>query len=349
VEVFVKGRPIFKGPIGFPNLGIRIKPLGPGDEVYATQSMPDILPSQSAVEKAVPYPGRQLPKPTIRKPLIECAPSFEVEGLVPGARLNIYEEKKEQAIAQKVVGEPVSSIEIEGGLKKGWVLSADQELCGKTDRSPRSDKEPVEDIGCFGASPEHFPKIQLPIKPGDECIVVEGVHESTIRILADGKDIGGGTCFGTTAFSLDPPLPNAKIELVQSFDCHGKEWEVKSKPVRSVPDDEVVELDEGTFYSVTMYSPLPVMVEFYHPSCTPCKVIVPKLKKLAKDYAGRAIIATFDATKSMVIAAQYVQQGSMVVFPTFAFFNKGQHLSNLKITAWDEVKIRDTLDKLIGP
>ncbi|KAF5429749.1 Negative regulator of GroEL [Candidatus Methanophagaceae archaeon] len=313
VEVFVNKGSIFKGPIGIANLAIGCKPLRPGDDVYAIQSFPDVKPSSFCVERVVKYPARQLPKPTILKPLIECAPSFEVSGLEPGAIVYIYEGKSEEPIAREVVAEPVSSIEIPGGLKKGWVLSADQELCGKTDRSSRSDMEPVEEIGCFSAYP---PNLHPPVKPGVEFIVVEGVHESTIRIVADGKDIGGGTCFGITAFALDSPLPKAEIQLIQSLDCRGTVWEAKSKPVKSVPDDKVRELDESNFYATITTATLPVMVEFFMTGCGPCAAIAPKMQKLAKDYAGRAIIACVNYTK--------YKPYSISAVPSFMFFKNGK-------------------------
>jgi thioredoxin 1 len=342
VEVFVNKGSIFKAPIGCANLAIGCRPLKAGDNVYAIQSFPDVKPSSFCVEKAVKYPKRRLPKPSIQKPLIECAPSFEIGGLEPGATVYVYEGKGEEPIVREVVAEPVSSIEVPGGLKKNWVLSADQELCGKTDRSPRSDKERVEEIGCFGAYP---PKLHPPVKPGVEFIVVDGVHESTIRILADGKDIGGGTCFGITAFTLDSPLPKAEIQLIQSLDCRRKVWEVKSKPIKSVPDDELRELDEGNFYATIASATLPVMIEFYVPGCAPCAASVPKLQKLAKDYAGRAIIAR-------VNCAKYNPYG-VKSFPSFMFFKNGNVVpdkaGNKVTSGWDETYIRGRLDALIGP
>jgi len=337
VEVYRNRRRIVEAPIGYPNLGIRVDPpLKARDEVYAVQYFPDIKPATSDVEKVVPYPERKLPKPTIRKPLIECAPSFQVEGLVPGATVFVHEKKSGDLVAERVVSELVESVEVEGGLRKDWTLTASQQLCGENDRSPDSDPVKVEEIGCF---PTYPPKLAAPIKPGNMFVVVDGVHESTIRILADGKDIGGGTCFGTTVFGLDAPLPNARIQLVQSLDCRRKVWEVKSHPVRSVPDDELLELDESTFLSTISTAARPVMIDYWAAWCPICVKILPKIKQLAKDYAGKVIIAKLDTKK--------YNPYSDTTLPMFRFYKSGKVVATVK--GWHESKIRNELNKLAGP
>lgn len=336
VEVYRNGKRIFQSPIGFPNLAIGVEPLKSDDEVYAVQYFADIAPATSVKEKVVPYPQRKLPKPTIRKPLIECAPSFEVEGLVPGARLFVREQKTGTLIGEQVASESVASVHAQKGLRKEWTLVACQQLCGKTDCSPDSDPVAVEEIGCFGTYP---PKIVGQVQPGDTFVVVQGVHESTIRILANGVDIGGGTCYGTTAFDLDTPLANATIQLIQSFDCRGKVWEAKSHPVQSVPDDEVLELGEATFLSTINTASLPILVDFWAPWCSACLAAAPKVEQLAKDYAGKAIIAKLDITK--------YDPYSESVIPVFRIYKGGNLV--IKIIAFDETKIRSELNKLVAP
>jgi thiol-disulfide isomerase/thioredoxin len=338
VEVYRNGQRIFEGAIGYPNMEIvGIDPLKPDDELYAVQYFPDIKPATSGKERVKPYPEQRLPKPAIKKPLIECAPSFEVEGLVPGARLFVHEQKSGALIAERVVSEPVASVHLKkGGLRNDWTLVASQQLCEEKDRSPDSDAVPVEDIGNFAAYP---PRFVAKVKPGDTFVVVEGVHESTIRILADGSDIGGGTCYGITAFALDAPLPKAQIQLIQSLDCHGKVWEVKSPPVSSVPDDEVVELNEETFSSTINTASLPIMVEFWSPACHVCVAIAPTISQLAKDYAGRVIIAKLD----VVLYDPY----SDPLVPTFRFYTKGNVVAT--VVGWDEWTVRQLLDQLAAP
>ncbi len=335
VEVYRNRGRVFEGPIGFPNAEIRVEPLNPGDQLYAIQSFLDIKPATSSTETVVPYPQEKLPKPSIKKPLIECAPSFEVGGLIPGAQFFVREQKTGIFLAEAIASEPQGSVHIAKGLQKEWTLVAYQQLCGEKDRSPESDPVAVEDIGCFGT---FLPKIIGQVKPGDFLVVVEGVHESTIRILADGIDIGGGTCYGTTVFSLDAPLPKARIQLIQSFDCRGQVWEAAGHPVQSVPDDEVLELSAETFQSTINHAGLPILVDFWAPWCHACLAAAPKVQQLAKDYAGRAIIAKLDIS-------QYDPYDDHSI-PIFRLYMQGKVV--MTVVAFDEATIRNWLNRAVG-
>lgn len=97
-------------------------------------------------------------------------------------------------------------------------------------------------------------------KPGDPRIVVEGVHESTIRIVAKGKDangqdididIGGGTCYGRTSFGLDSLSGDKPIQPIQSFDCPGAVWEVSGPPVWPISRFLEFEADEAKIIELT--------------------------------------------------------------------------------------------------
>ena len=338
VEVYLNGARIFQAPIGAPNLGIGVKALKTGDVLYAVQYFPDIKPATSAKYTVTPYPNKRLPKPIIKKPLLECAPSFEVEGLVLGATLFVSEKTSNTLIAEQVVDESTASIHLEKGLKLGWTLVASQQLCGASDLSPDSTAVKVEEIACIITYP---PTIAAKMTPGDSFIVVNGLHESTIRVLADGKDIGGGTCYGTTAFYLDPPLTSAKILLVQSLDCRKKVWEVNSIPVHSAPGDEVIELDEKNFNSMINKSSLPMMIDFWAKWCHTCLTVMPKVEQIAKDYAGKAIIA-----KCNIDLYNPYKDNAI---PKFRFYKKSNPTPVMTVSGWDETKLRSELNTLIGP
>lgn len=339
VEVLRNGSQIFKGPIGYPHITIGVAPpLESGDRIYATQCFLDIPPSQSDTEEAKPYPKGRLPKPSIRSPLIECAPSFEVEDLIPGARLLLFDVQTGMTIGDVITGEPVHSVEVSGGLQRDWKLVAVQQLCGAEDRSPESDVVPVEEISRFGA---YFPKFATLPEPGDSFVVVHGVHESTIRVVADGIDIGGGTCFGSTALHLDKPLAMTKLQLIQSLNCQDKEWEVVGGALPTTPAGSVLELSEGDYYSTIANSPLPVMVDFWWTECSPCREAKPHVEKLAKEYAGRVLIASLERVEYDPLSVHH--------YPAFAFFKPGNDAFVAMVYGWDEPKIRSELDKLIGP
>ncbi|MFC2078881.1 thioredoxin family protein [Candidatus Bipolaricaulota bacterium] len=342
VEVFRDGRMFAKGAIGFPHVSVNVNPpLEARELIHARQYFLDINAAESAKEKVVPYPESKLPTPIIREPLYECAPSFEVEGLIPGALLMVFEEQSGDTIAREVAADPVCSVEVNGGLQHGWKLFAVQELCGPTDRSDESPRVDVEEVGCFGSWPTDQPRfLQLP-RAGDTFVLVDGLHESSIEVLANGVSIAGGTCFGPTVLALNQPLGNVKLQLISSLNCPEREWEVRGGVVSVAREGEVRELTESNYNSTLASSSLPVMVDFWATWCPPCLKAAPKVKKLAQDYAGKALIAKVDKDKYNPLGLGPV--------PTFAFFEAGKTNPKTTITGWDEPKIRHVLDTLIAP
>lgn len=73
------------------------------------------------------------------------------------------------------------------------------------------------------------------------------------------------------------------------------------------------------FYELINASPLPVLVDFWAAWCGPCRMVAPELEKLAKQRAGRVIIAKVDTEALQQVAAQY----RIHSIPTLAMFRAG--------------------------
>jgi len=88
----------------------------------------------------------------------------------------------------------------------------------------------------------------------------------------------------------------------------------------SVADGTVLELSDQDFQQVVNNSTLPVLVDFYSPTCGPCHALAPVIEQLAGQYAGRALICKLDTSRHQMTATKFQIRG----VPTLIFFKDGQ-------------------------
>ncbi len=72
-------------------------------------------------------------------------------------------------------------------------------------------------------------------------------------------------------------------------------------------------------------SPLPVLVDFWAAWCGPCRVVAPELERLARERAGRALVAKVDTDALPDVAGRYGIRG----IPTMILFRDGQEASRV--------------------
>ena len=84
----------------------------------------------------------------------------------------------------------------------------------------------------------------------------------------------------------------------------------------------VVDADESNFEDlvVARSQQVPVLLDIGADWCGPCRVLTPLLERLAKDYAGRFVLARVDADENMRIAGRHQAKG----FPTVIGYSHGQ-------------------------
>lgn len=87
---------------------------------------------------------------------------------------------------------------------------------------------------------------------------------------------------------------------------------------------------------------VPVLLDIGAEWCSPCRVLEPMLEKLAKEYAGKFVLAKVDADENMRIAGRHKVRG----FPTVIAYSRGQEIDRFH-SAHPENFLRRFIDKLI--
>lgn len=104
-----------------------------------------------------------------------------------------------------------------------------------------------------------------------------------------------------------------------------------------------IHVTDAEFDKSVLQSPIPVIVDFWAPWCGPCKAVAPILDKIAKDYAGKLIVAKVNTDESSEYAIKYGVQG----IPTMLFVANGKVL-HTQVGALPEASIRLTVDQFLA-
>jgi len=105
-----------------------------------------------------------------------------------------------------------------------------------------------------------------------------------------------------------------------------------------------INVDELNFDKlvITQSDTLPVLLDIGTDWCGPCKVLTPRLEKLALEYDGKFLLAKVDADENMRIAGRHKVRG----FPTVIAFSRGQETVRFHGAQSDSF-LRHLINKLI--
>jgi thioredoxin 1 len=84
--------------------------------------------------------------------------------------------------------------------------------------------------------------------------------------------------------------------------------------------NEPIHVTDAAFEKTVLNSNVPVIVDFWAPWCGPCKSIAPTLEKIAKENAGKMIVAKVNTDENPEWAMKYGVQG----IPTMLFVAGGK-------------------------
>jgi len=103
----------------------------------------------------------------------------------------------------------------------------------------------------------------------------------------------------------------------------------------------VAELSESNFDTI-LQAEVPVLVDFWSPTCAPCRTLVPILEELAEENEGDATIVKVNTAEYPALVIRFV----IDTLPTLLFFYQGRVVERMtgvqskhKIqAAWDEIE-----------
>jgi thioredoxin 2 len=89
--------------------------------------------------------------------------------------------------------------------------------------------------------------------------------------------------------------------------------------------DTPVTVTDATFDTLVLGATTPVLLDGWADWCGPCHMLAPTIDALARDYAGRVLVAKLDVDANPRTAARYEMRG----IPTLLIFDRGQLVDRL--------------------
>lgn len=86
-----------------------------------------------------------------------------------------------------------------------------------------------------------------------------------------------------------------------------------------------VELGDATMDAFLQDASLPVCVDFFSPTCGPCRSLAPVLDDLTRQFFGKVIVAKVDTSRNPGCSAHFQIRG----VPTLLFFKDGKMVDQI--------------------
>ncbi len=106
--------------------------------------------------------------------------------------------------------------------------------------------------------------------------------------------------------------------------------------------EEPVPVKDSEFEQSVLKSDVPVIVDFWAPWCGPCKMVAPVLDKIAKEYAGKLVVAKVNTDEDSEWMSKYGIQG----IPTMLFVSGGK-IVHRQVGALPERMLRDVISQFM--
>ncbi len=105
---------------------------------------------------------------------------------------------------------------------------------------------------------------------------------------------------------------------------------------------QVVEVYDSNFSDIVEITSMPVLVDFFSPTCGPCQILAPVLENVANNFSGKAVVSKINTATNLIQAAKFQIKG----VPTLLFF-KNRELAEQVVGVVSQVEIENKLKNLL--
>ena len=103
----------------------------------------------------------------------------------------------------------------------------------------------------------------------------------------------------------------------------------------------ITELTDGDFDTTILHAEEPILVDFWSPTCAPCRTLVPVLEELAEENEGDATIAKVNTVQYPELVTKF----NIDTLPTLLFFHRGK-VVNRMVGVQSIHKLQSALDEI---
>jgi len=105
---------------------------------------------------------------------------------------------------------------------------------------------------------------------------------------------------------------------------------------------EPINVTDSAFEKSVLKNPLPVIVEFWAPWCSPCKMVGPMLEKIANEIGDKIVVTKVNTDENPEWANKYGVQG----IPTILFIFAGK-IIHRQVGALPERMLREAVTQFL--